>query len=1270
MLKMRWLLLLCVTSGAFRLAASSDSIAPQIKSLTPEFVQRGNFAEITIHGDFLGGAKEIVISGDGGLTTEILPGTATDKKTLKIKLTATATAPVGERELRVVTPGGVSNIAHVQVGLFPETTEKEPNNSLEAAQLVVLPAVISGNVAAGDTDCFRFAAKKDERLLFDVQASRIGSKLDSTLKLYDTTGRELSRSRDVVDSDARITFAVPADGEYVLVLRDLRFQAGAYRLIVGKAPLLEAIFPLGGRRGTQIEVALSGQNLSAPTRSMKLEANAMLGRMDLRSESLLGPSNAVAFEVSDLPEFIESEPNNSAEKANLVTLPVIVNGRIDSLKDADIYKLVPKKGEKLLIEITSAKLGSVLDPLLTLRNAKGDVLSINELDGRMEYTFPDAVEYFLSVRDLHDRAGPAFGYRLSIAPPGQASPNFTVRFMPDALRVSRGSHAKIWCEVQRTGFDKDVTVSFEGLPKGITCEPVVFSMTPAPSGIFTLSASADAQMGSFPITLVAGTQSGDTKITRNAEPEYSGKVVRQAFLTIGDSAPFTITPVESVSDDEKKKIEAEIAALDTGADKARIEAAQLDWEKSFTAPAGDSPAWIGLEPTTFLAANNSKIVKADNGALLVTENYSQQDKYVITAKTDLKNIAAVRLEVLADDSLPGKGPGRAREGGNFVLTDFKVLAGDKPLTFKKATADFAQENFPIENAIDDKTETGWAIHPQTGKNHSAVFELSAPVSSETLVFHLDHQSAHGNHIIGKFRLSVTTSANAATVAKSDKTIWMPLETPEMTSTGGSRFERQKDLSIKLKHGGNNPNPEKDNFTLEGKTDVKNITGIRLETLPDPELPAQGPGRSDNGNFVLSSFKVQSNNKPVVFQKATADFEQDGWPIANTLDDSNETGWAVMPQFGKAHTAIFQPKTPIEAGALRVILEHQSPHGRHVIGRFRLSITTSANPLEGGTSGGTMLPEKFRKIVETPRETRTDAQTKELADYFRTIDPDSSKEKDYVAVLKSLLSLKYPPTLQKDKNTPVVVAIKRAGNFKGDIVLNAEGFSPGRDEKTREPNGIAKNIEVKPYTVKDDQNYAIINMKPIPKVDAATRTVVIKGQSGGAIEFSKAFPLGFAAGSAIDNSKPRKPENPKETVAGLDYKYYEGTWDVLPNFDSLQAAKTGNVPAVTLEPRGRETHFGMKFTGFIEVKKDGMYTFFVRSDDGSRFSIGDATVIDHDGLHGADEMNGKINLKTGKHALSLIFFQKEGGAGLDLDYEGPEITKQAVPAAVLFRLKKD
>jgi hypothetical protein len=150
---------------------------------------------------------------------------------------------------------------------------------------------------------------------------------------------------------------------------------------------------------------------------------------------------------------------------------------------------------------------------------------------------------------------------------------------------------------------------------------------------------------------------------------------------------------------------------------------------------------------------------------------------------------------------------------------------------------------------------------------------------------------------------------------------------------------------------------------------------------------------------------------------------------------------------------------------------------------------------------------------------------------------------------------------------------------------------------------------------------------------------------------------------------RNPENPALTKSSLDYKYYEytGEWTVLPNYSSLTPSKTGTVPTFNISVRNRDDRYGIAYKGFINIPTDGVYTFYLASDDGARLYFGADELINNDGQHGmAPELNGVIGLKAGKHAISLNLFQNAGGQGLTLSYSGPSISKTEIPANVLFR----
>ncbi len=187
-------------------------------------------------------------------------------------------------------------------------------------------------------------------------------------------------------------------------------------------------------------------------------------------------------------------------------------------------------------------------------------------------------------------------------------------------------------------------------------------------------------------------------------------------------------------------------------------------------------AWTTLAPTklvskagaTEAAANvktGSTLTVQKDGSILVTGKAEAFDLQTLTAEVKLEGaITGIRLEVLADPSLPTKGPGRA-ENGNFVLNEFRVTVQPtgattpaKPVKLVGAEATFSQAAFPVANAIDGNATTGWAIAPQFGTNHTAIFGFQAPVDAKagvTLAIQLEHRFGTA-HNIGKYRLSFTT----------------------------------------------------------------------------------------------------------------------------------------------------------------------------------------------------------------------------------------------------------------------------------------------------------------------------------------------------------------------------------------------------------------------------------------------------------------------------------------------------------------------------------
>ena len=553
------------------LLAAAQGI-PKITSVSPEWIQRGTTVDITISGENLGSATGFIFSGDPGLSATNLPAPsmakpsvtiestlggitrseaapARDEKRVVARVTAAADTALFPRELRVQTRSGISNPLQLNVGHLPELREAGSNNALEQAQEIKLPVTLSGGVSASaQVDYFKFKGTKGEELVFEVDAARRGSALDSSVTVVDAKGKELARGEDANGLDSLLFFTPAEDGEYFLAVRDFRYQGGGnynYRLHAGALPYVESIFPFGGQRGQPVEIALAGRNLEGTTKmNLNIAPSAPRGRQDIRANTPRGISNLVPFDVQDFPNFLESEPNNETNKANAVTAPVAINGKIGEAKDIDRFKFKSDKDQKLVCDVIAHRFGSRLDTLLVLADANGNVIQQNDdssaADARIEFDAKKDTEYMLVIRDLTGRGGNDFGYRLSVRPPSAADSGFTARFLPDTSRVHRGGLTGIRCEVTRVGgFEGPVRFAFEELPSGVTSEPVVLTTAPS-SGIMMIAASKEASLGTFPVKLTATGTVGGKPTTRTVEALAGDKAVRQGFLTVLEAAPFTL----------------------------------------------------------------------------------------------------------------------------------------------------------------------------------------------------------------------------------------------------------------------------------------------------------------------------------------------------------------------------------------------------------------------------------------------------------------------------------------------------------------------------------------------------------------------------------------------------------------------------------------------------------------------------------------------------------------------------------------------------------
>jgi hypothetical protein len=421
-----------------------------------------------------------------------------------IRLTIAADAEVGQRELRVATMNGLSNPLVFQIGQLPEFSIEAHKaiaeqksaiaktafllkNTAKVDTTFTIPAVVNGQILPGGVNHHHFAAKKGQRLVIAVSARALIPYLadavpgwfQATLALYDSNGNEVAYSDDFrFNPDPVLYYEIPADGEYAIEIKDSIYRGRedfVYRITVGEVPFITSIFPLGGPANADTTVQLKGWNL--PTDKIVLDdKNKTPGIYPIVVRKGDWVSNIMPFAVDTLPECYDKEPNNLINRAQRITLPIIINGRIDSPNDVDAFRFEGKAGQEIVAEVMARRLNSPLDSILALTDANGKQIACNDdyadrgaglethhADSYIRTTLPADGTYYLFLRDTQSQGGPEYAYRLRVSAP---RPDFDLRIVPSSL-VARGGGAPASVYIlRRDGFEGPVSLSLKDAPPG------------------------------------------------------------------------------------------------------------------------------------------------------------------------------------------------------------------------------------------------------------------------------------------------------------------------------------------------------------------------------------------------------------------------------------------------------------------------------------------------------------------------------------------------------------------------------------------------------------------------------------------------------------------------------------------------------------------------------------------------------------------------------------------------------------------------------------
>lgn len=270
---------------------------------------------------------------------------------------------------------------------------------------------------------------------------------------------------------------------------------------------------------------------------------------------------------------------------------------------------------------------------------------------------------------------------------------------------------------------------------------------------------------------------------------------------------------------------------------------------------------------------------------------------------------------------------------------------------------------------------GFMIRPPDGEG------VTVPTRSPTVISGIDH-AAFGHHLIGmhsnagmtidlhaiadaygrqpvRFTSVVANTAPRRlaqalaspprdTTPVSSSVPWTVLEPRIFSAVAGSTLTLQGDSSLLAW-----PVQNTDTYHVTGTTNLRRLSAIRLEVLADPALPNGGPGASPNGNFILTQLRAAvvtaSARTELVLTGVVADFNQEKWHSSNALLGDDNAGWAVVPETGRSHQAVFfcNPVDLPPGAQIEIVLaQHSRRHLQHVIGKFRLALTEANDPVQG------------------------------------------------------------------------------------------------------------------------------------------------------------------------------------------------------------------------------------------------------------------------------------------------------------------------------------
>jgi hypothetical protein len=552
-------------------AYQSHAASPQLSYTYPPGVQRGHEQTITFAGDRLKDAEEILFY-DPSVKVKKLE--VVNPQNVRATIDVAKDCRLGEHMATVRTKSGISDYRSFFVGALPAIDEKEPNNDFDKPQLIKPNVCIAGTLQNEDADYYRIHAKKGERLSIELEGIRLGQAyFDPFFSILDKNRFELASVDDTIlaKQDPFVSVVIPQDGDYTILVREASYRGADnchYRLHVGNFPRPSVAYPAGGKRGERLKVLLLG-DATGPIEHEVTVPTDPNAPADLFYEDKLGITpSPIPFRAFAEGNILETEPNDDLKTATPAELPLALNGRLQKRGDVDCFKFAAKKGQVWEIECYARRIGSPVDPVITIyKDDKAKSLIAGNDDARgqdsyLRWQVPEDGNYFIRIADHLNAGGETYVYRVEFTP---VKPALTIsiprvdRFSQtrQTVVVPRGNRSGTLIQATRADFGGPIELLPKNLTPGITMTarpmnpsttlmPVVFEAAEnAKLGGNTLDFRAKLADPKQKIQIEGGFEnSADFVLGEPNAAVFVSGVVHKLAMAVTDKVPYRIEIVQ------------------------------------------------------------------------------------------------------------------------------------------------------------------------------------------------------------------------------------------------------------------------------------------------------------------------------------------------------------------------------------------------------------------------------------------------------------------------------------------------------------------------------------------------------------------------------------------------------------------------------------------------------------------------------------------------------------------------------------------------------